>query len=341
MEARKKKYLVFGVAVVVIAAIWTAMSFYEKTIRSYPGEEDVWVLIPHGADEESIRDSLKINLGSAYGDAVYEMWRIIKGHPVKATGAYKISNGDKVLDIAKRIKIGDQTPIRLTFNNVRLYEELPGRIAEYFDFTPGEFKAVADTLLPSLGYTKENFIGAFMPDSYEFYWSSSPKAVIERLLGYKNKFWNDEKKNKAKALGLTPEQVVTLASIVEEETARPDEYGTVARLYLNRLKKGMRLQADPTVKFAVGDFTLKRILNVHLAKESPYNTYLNDGLPPGPIRMPEKRTIDAVLNAPVNDYLYMCAKEDFSGRHNFATNLAQHNVNAQRYRQALDRRGIK
>lgn len=341
LQPSTKKYLILALAVVIIAAAWTALSFYEKTNRTFNGNDPAWVLIPSGSSPEAIHDSLRVALGNGYGDAVNEMWHILKGRPSKATGAFRIQPGDKVIDVARRLKAGNQTPINLTFNNIRLFDEIVPRISSHFDFTERDFRAVADTLLPSLGFDKRNFIGAFVPDTYEFYWNSSPQKVIRRLVDYRDNFWNEERRAKAKALGLTPLQVATLASIVDEETAVKDEKPLVARLYLNRLQKGMKLQADPTVKFAVGDFSLKRILNKHLATQSPYNTYLVDGLPPGPIRMPEKSTIDAVLDAPRNNYLYMCAKEDFSGRHNFASTLTEHNANAARYRRALDRRGIK
>ncbi len=165
--------------------------------------------------------------------------------------------------------------------------------------------------------------------------------MVRRLLDYRNRFWSKERRSKAASLGLTPSQVATIASIVEEETAKADEKPKVARLYLNRLKKGIKLQADPTVKFATGDFTLRRITGKHLAIESPYNTYKVNGLPPGPIRIPAAATIDAVLNAPKHDYIYMCAKEDFSGYHNFASDYATHMANARRYQAELNRRGIR
>lgn len=341
LVSRKKKYIYLAVAVIVVAVVWGSLALYEKTTRAYPGAEDVWLRIPKGSTEESIRDSLRYNLGATYGETVFEMWRLAKGTPLKAVGAYKIQHGDKALDIARRLKRGAQTPIKLTFNNVRLFNDIASRIASHFDFDAEDFMAAADSLLPSYGIDSRNYIGAFLPDTYEFYWNSNPAKVIERLYAYHESFWNDERKSKASAIGLTPEQVTVLASIVDEETAVSNEKPVIARLYLNRLGKGMKLQADPTVKFAVCDFSLRRILNKHLTTESPYNTYLHIGLPPGPIRMPEKSTIDAVLNAPKNNYLYMCAKEDFSGTHNFATTLEQHNANATRYRQALDNRKIK
>lgn len=158
---------------------------------------------------------------------------------------------------------------------------------------------------------------------------------------YRDRFWTDDRREKARKLGLTPVEVATLASIVEEESAKPDEYPAIARLYMNRLKKGMLLQADPTVKYATGNFALRRITGEHLRTPSPYNTYLHPGLPPGPLRTPSKSTIDRVLSAPAHTYLYMCAKEDFSGYHNFASDYATHTANARRYQKELNRRGIK
>lgn len=321
--------------------MWSGLSIYEKAGRRFTANESIWLMIPPGSSEESIRDSLRYTLGETYGDAVNSMWQLIKGNPSKAPGAYKIVYGDKVLDVARRLKTGSQTPIRITFNNARLFPEVISKIAGHFAFSSADLTEAADTILPTHGFDRNNYIGAFLPDTYEFYWTAKPSLVIERLVNYRNKFWNEDRLKKAALLNLSPEEVEILASIVDEETAVADEKGKVGRLYINRLNKGMMLQADPTVKYAVGDFSLRRILNKHLETVSPYNTYKIKGLPPGPIRLPEKSTIDAILNSKPHNYLYMCAKEDFSGRHNFAMTLAEHNANAERYRIALNKRGIK
>jgi UPF0755 protein len=176
----------------------------------------------------------------------------------------------------------------------------------------------------------------FIPDTYEFYWTTSAKQFADRMKNEYERFWNDERKNRAEQINLNPVEVITLASIVQSETAKKEELKTVAGLYINRLKRGQLLQADPTVKYAVGDFSLKRILNLHLEIESPYNTYKYVGLPPGPINFPETESIDAVLNFEKHNYIFMCAKEDFSGYHNFAGTLAEHNRNAAKYRAALN-----
>ena len=193
----------------------------------------------------------------------------------------------------------------------------------------------------SYGKTTETITNILFPDTYEVYWNSTPKGLLNKLNGYYTQFWTAERTSKANKLGLSPDEVQILASIVEEETAKVDEYGKVARLYLNRLERNMPLQADPTVKYAIGDFSIRRITHAMLKTVSPYNTYQNIGLPPGPIRIVTKRTVDAVLNAPQHDYLYMCAREDFSGYHNFTASYTRHLANARRYQMELNRRGIK
>jgi len=289
------------------------------------------------------------------GTRVYIIWKLFGGNSDVSQGAYKVSGGQSALNISKRIARGRR------FNGTRTMKQLSERIASQLQCTPDEFQRACDEVLPDSGFSRPNFPAAFIPDSYEFYWSASPANVVRRLLDYRNRFWSKERRAKAASLGLTTSQVATIASIVEEETAKADEKPKVAtvasiieeetakrderpmvaRLYLNRLKKGIKLQADPTVKFATGDFTLRRITGKHLAIESPYNTYKVNGLPPGPIRIPAAATIDAVLNAPKHDYIYMCAKENFSGYHNFASDYATHMANARRYQAELNRRGIR
>jgi UPF0755 protein len=190
------------------------------------------------------------------------------------------------------------------------------------------------------GLSFSAFLPIFIPNTYEIYWDTSIDNFLKRMRKEYDRFWNDERRSKAEKIGLSPIQVATLASIVEEEATYIDEYPIVAGLYLNRLKRGMRLEADPTVKFAVGDFTLRRILFRHLEVESPYNTYKNGGLPPGPIRIPSIQAIEGTLSPQQHNYLFMCAKDDLSGRHNFATTHAEHARNAARYQRALNERGI-
>ncbi len=332
---RRVKLIIFTVAALltVLVAGW---GLYGCVSSSYEGS-DVTVYLPAGADEDAVKDSLLSSLGEKSGERVYTLIRAKGG---AKPGAYGVKNGMPAWRIANMIAQGRQTPVRVTYNNVVSMDALAERVASKMQFSADEFLAAADSILPSRGYAKQTYLSAFLPDTYEFYWTDSPVRVIDRLVDYTASFWNDERLAKAAANGLTPMQVSILASIVEEESAKTDEYGKIARLYMNRLDRGMKLQADPTVKFAVGDRTIRRITRRHLSVDSPYNTYMYAGLPPGPLRMPASATLDAVLDAPANPYIYMCAKEDFSGYHNFAADYGTHQANARRYQAALDARGI-
>lgn len=302
----------------------------------------VRVTVPREATEAQVRDSLDIHLGRSMGKRVYLLWKLMGGSPAKARGSYLVTRGEMALRIAHNLSRGRQTPVNVTFNNIRTMPQLADRMAGLLDFSSEEFLDACRQVLPTLGFSDEaQYPAAFLPDSYEVYWTTSPEALVEKLAAHRSRFWTDERRARARALGLTPVQVATVASMAEEETAKRDERPMVARLYINRLDRGMKLQADPTVKYAIGDFTIRRITLPMLSTPSPYNTYVIKGLPPGPIRIADAATIDGVLNAPKHDYLYMCAREDFSGYHNFAVDYASHRANAARYRAELDRRGIK
>lgn len=335
---RKAVVAILLVMIVAGAAAWWGWRYVTAT---YQGA-DTWLYIPAGASDEAVGDSLSAALGDRMGGRVHNIWLRATDEGRNAHGAYRIQHGDKAVDIARRLKRRAQTPVKVTFHNIRTLDQLTERIASQLEFGAGEFMTAADSVLPGAGFRgREEYPAAFIPDTYEFYWTVPARKAVERLLDYRNRFWTDGRRARARELGLSPVKVVTLASIVEEETNVADERPVVARLYLNRLDRGMLLQADPTVKWAVGDFSLKRILNKHLAVQSPYNTYIHKGLPPGPIRIPDKRTLEAVLGAPSHGYIYMCAKEDFSGRHNFATDYAAHQRNAARYQAALNHRNIR
>ena len=252
-------------------------------------------------------------------------------------GRYLLKRNMSNLRAIQLLKSGAQEPVRITFNNVRLVPELAEKITRNLGMTPQEFEAavVQFAMTNSYGLNKENILVMFIPNTYQVYYNIVPEALVKRMYQEYENFWTDERKSKAKKIGLTPTEVSILASIVQAESVRPDEAPTIAGLYMNRLKQGIPLQADPTLVFAVGDFTLKRILNVHKEIDSPYNTYKYAGLPPGPINMPEINSLEAVLDFKQSDYLYMCAKEDFSGRHNFTSDYQEHMNNAIRYQKAL------
>lgn len=329
-------WIFIGLGILAIVAVMWMVG-----LDGYRGEP-VRVVIPREADASQLRDSLETRLGTSMGKRVFALWKIMGGNAEEAHGSYLVTRGEMALRIARNLATGRQTPVKLTFNNVRTMPQLAGKVAAAVDCTPEEFIEACGRVLPSLGFTDAaQYPAAFIPDSYEVYWTVSPDELVEKLAANRSRFWTDERRAKARALGLSPVEVATVASIAEEETAKPDERPMVARLYINRLHKGMKLQADPTVKYAIGDFSIRRITLPMLSTKSPYNTYLNNGLPPGPIRIAEAATIDGVLDAPRHDYLYMCAREDFSGYHNFAVDYATHRANAARYRAELDRRGIK
>lgn len=336
-----KKRILAIIALGVLSLVLLCASWcYIKITQKYYGE-DIRLYIPQGATPQSIADTLSLHLGNEFGGTVYDILRLRRKYAPSSEGSYLVKKGMSAIDVSRKLHAGAQDPIKLTFNNIRTLDQLASRIDARLEFTAGEFLTACDSILSAQGLTKQEYPAAFIPDTYEFYWNASPVSVVNTLYSYHNRFWNDERKAKAKKFGLTPEEVVTIASIVEEETVKADERPKVARLYLNRLKRGMKLQADPTVKFAIGDFTIRRITSAHLNVNSPYNTYKYDGMPPGPIRIPDARTIDGVLSAPEHSFLYMCAKDDFSGYHNFAVTHEEHIANARSYHKALNMRGIK
>lgn len=257
-------------------------------------------------------------------------------------GKYKIAQGMSNSQILNMFLARNQTPTTITFNNIRTKYELASRLGSQLLADSAEIIQVLtnDALLQKNKLNSTVVTSIFIPDTYEVYWTISAEELLYRMIRESDKFWTESRISKANNLKLTRAEVITLASIVEEETKNKTEKPIVAGLYINRLRKGYLLQADPTLKFALNDFGRKRLLNADKKIESPYNTYKYKGLPPGPIRIPEKSSIDAVLNYKQHNYLYMCAKEDFSGLHNFATNLVQHNRYAAKYRRALNKRRI-
>lgn len=265
-----------------------------------------------------------------------------KGYKIK-TGRYAIKPTDNMRYLHRRLSLGYQTPIKLTIGSVRTLDRIARNTSRQLMIDSVEIaNLLNDTaFIHSLGYTQATLPALFIPNTYEVYWDMSAKDFIARMQKEHKAFWNDKRLQQAQSIGLTPIEVSTLASIVEEETANHAEKPIVAGLYINRLKKGMLLQADPTVKFSIGNFELRRILYRHLEIDSPYNTYKYAGLPPGPIRVPSYQGLESVLNYAKHNYLYMCAKEDFSGTHNFAVTSTQHAANARRYQQALNRKGIR
>ena len=336
---KKKKWIVIGIVAAAVAILVACAAPY--MMMGAPAEG--LVKVRKGSSVEQITDSIKANVDAKFADRVATMLRLMNANVENREGAFRITEGMSPFTAARRIKNGVQSGIRFTFNNVRTLDEWAARWGETFMGDSDEMlKVLTDSAMcAQYGKTPQTIACLLMPDTYEFYWNITPEKMLARMNDYYNDFWTAERKAQAEKLGLTPDEVATVASIVEEETVKADERGKVARLYLNRYQQGMRLQADPTVKFALNDFTIKRITVPMTQVSSPYNTYRVNGLPPGPIRMPEKSTIDAVLDAPQHDFIYMCARPDFSGYHDFTRDYASHLENAHRYQAALNSRGIK
>ncbi len=334
----KKKWIVGIIAAVVVALVACTVPYL---FMGAPAEG--LVKVRKGSTIDQIADSVKCHVDEAFGSRVATMLKLMNAKVENREGAYRIEEGTSPFTAARRIKNGVQSGVKFTFNNVRTLDEWAQRWGDTFmDGADEMLNVLKDSAIcAKYGKTPETIVCLLMPDTYEFYWNISPEKTLARFNDYYNDFWTNERKAKAEKLGLTPDEVSTIASIVEEETSKADERGKVARLYLNRYQQHMRLQADPTVKFALGDFSIKRITQPMTQVKSPYNTYRVDGLPPGPIRLPEKSTIDAVLDAPQHDYMYMCARSDFSGYHDFTRDYASHLDNAHRYQAALNNRGIK
>ena len=272
----------------------------------------------------------------------YLSWRGWEGANGLRPGRYMVPGGLDNRGLARLLRSGAREAINVRFNAVRLPEDLADRVAEQMSFGSEDLLAALNDPLTAArnGTDVEAFRTRFIPNTYEVWYDLPPSAFVERMVLEWKQWWTKDRLDQAEALGLTPEEVGILASIVKAETSRMDEAPTVAGLYLNRLEKGMRLQADPTLIYAMQDFSIRRVLNVHREIDSPYNTYKRKGLPPGPINYPEPGYLEAVLKAKEHDFLFMCAREDFSGYHAFAKTNREHERNARRYRRALDAQGV-
>ncbi len=335
---------IFAIFLIVFTIFLVSFSFYVYQMVSTPNilveQEDRILLIPEGttfkALQQKLYDDNIVNEGVSFG----VMAKLMKYDETIKPGRYLLKKNMSNLEAIRLLRSGRQEPIDVTFNNVRLKSELAAKICGNISADSTRFLALLNdtSVVNKYGFNTDNIMCMFIPNTYEVYWTTTEQELLERMHSEYERFWTDTRKQKAEALGMSQVEVSVLASVVQAEQLRhPDERPKVAGLYLNRLKRGIALQADPTLVYAIGDFTITRVLNTHKEIASPYNTYLNTGLPPGPINLPEISSIDAVLNYDDHKYLYMCAKEDFSGYHNFATNLQAHLANAQRYQQALNK----
>ncbi|MGY6743387.1 MAG: endolytic transglycosylase MltG [Cecembia sp.] len=342
-----KKTKIYLILIITFSVMLTSMSFYFYQAFFSPNalvdtEEPYQLKIPSNASFQQVADSLYQN--GVINDLITFGFvaKVMDYQEAVKSGLYTIQPKTNNLNLVRLLRSGNQTPVRVTFNNVRTKEDLSEKITRNLEINENSFLALLtdSVYIMKFGFEAETIMSMFIPNTYELWWNTSPENLFDRMYREYEKFWTESRREKAQNIGLTPLEVSTLASIVQAETQKADERPKVAGVYMNRLRINMPLQADPTLVFAAGDFTIRRVLNVHKEIDSPYNTYKYTGLPPGPINLPEISALDAVLNYEGHAYLYFCAKDDFSGYHAFATNLNDHLNNARRYQAALNRAKI-
>ncbi|SFC88359.1 UPF0755 protein [Flexibacter flexilis DSM 6793] len=305
--------------------------------------EGKWLYIPKNSSYEAVLDSIRKDTLLNDELSFQFLTRALNYRTDVKSGAYFIKPNASNLDVLRALKSGRQTPIKLTFNNIRLKSELIQKLSDKLEMQTADLQAILNNpdSTASYGFDTTTIVAMFIPNTYEVYWDISANQLVKKMQKEYKRFWTDERLAKAKAMNFTPIQVSILASIAEAETKKADEMPIVAGVYKNRLDQNMPLQADPTVVFAVGDFTIKRVREGHKASTSPYNTYKYNGLPPGPINLPSVTALNAALNYQHHDYLFFCAREDFSGYHNFSADYNQHLKNARTYQHALDSANIQ
>ena len=339
---RKNHILIFTIAgsVIVFCILLIYMALLGKNIK--PVDEKATLFIPQGSKYDQVMDTLTANL-DIKNKKILEWIAEKKNYPsLVKSGRYIVDRDMSYNGLINLLRSGNQTPVKVTFNNIRYLTGLAGKIGGQIE---ADSASIMDFLSEPMnyrddGFTRENVIAVFIPNTYEFFWDTDAKGLYERMLREYNRFWSEERLEKAETIGLSRIEVSILASIIDDEVTKADEKPRIAGVYLNRIRRRIPLQACPTIKFALNDFTITRVLTEHLTIKSPYNTYLHRGFPPGPIGCPTIEGIDAVLNAEKHDYLYFAAKADFSGYHNFSKTLAEHNRYAAEYQRELNKRRI-
>lgn len=341
---RKKK--IIAIFLVVFTMMLTSFAFYTYQIIYTPNVlvegQPTMLAIPHGTTFKELQNDLAKS--RIVNDLVsFSFLAKLKDLDTNLKpGMYSIEADMTNIELINLLRSGAQTPVRLTFSHARLLSQMPAILTQNLEIDSTDMANIllADSTADYYGFKDETFISMFIPNTYEVYWTAKPKEILDRMKKEYDRFWTEERIKKASELKMSKDEVATLASIVQSETNKTDEAARIAGVYVNRLKKRIPLQADPTLVFAIGDFTIRRILNKDKEFDSPYNTYKHYGLPPGPIKMPSMNYIDAVLDYEEHKYLYFCAKEDFSGYHAFAKTLTEHNRNARKFQRALNMQRI-
>ncbi|MBV6646999.1 MAG: endolytic transglycosylase MltG [Cyclobacteriaceae bacterium] len=341
---KRKKFI--AIFMIVFTIMLSSFAFYGYQVlftpNVLPEKEDRLFAIAPGASFKDVQNAL-YDQGIVTDLVSFSVVAKLKDYDrLVKPGLYQLRKDMSNLEAVNLLRSGNQTPVKVTFSVARQLKELAVPLSSFFAFDSTSLASLlmSDSIASSYGFEPHTFISMFIPNTYEMYWTSSPRQVLDRMKSEYDRFWNDERKQKASSMGLTPLEVSTLASIVESETNKLDEAGRIAGVYINRLKRSIPLQADPTLVFALGDFTVRRVLDKDKRLDSPYNTYKYEGLPPGPIRLPTIAGINAVLNYESHKYIYFCAKDDFSGYHAFARTYREHLINARKFQRALNNERI-
>ncbi|MCB0849613.1 MAG: endolytic transglycosylase MltG [Bacteroidetes bacterium] len=340
-----KKILLTIFFILILAGAGVVYYLYRQILAPNVSvtKENEFVYLPTGSTFSQVVDSLHAS-GMLQNVASFQWVAERMGYPEKVKpGKYQLRDGMNNRELVQLLRSGKQVPVKLIFNNIRTKSDLAGKISRQLEVDSLQLLQLLNdsAVLSPLGFNTENILCMFIPNTYEVYWNMSAEKFFKKMDTEYESFWNKTRLHKAKDEGLTPIQVSVLASIVQSETSRNSEKSTIAGVYMNRLRKNWKLEADPTLIYAMNDFSIKRVLNEYKEIDSPYNTYKYFGLPPGPICLPEISSLEAVLNFSSHDYMYFCAREDLSGYHSFASDLKTHMLNARRYQAELNRRNIR
>ncbi len=333
---KKKKIILWILAVIVLAGAWILFKMVGPATRH---QGDGFLYIRTGSTLEDVEKEL-VGKKILHTSTWFHQAASLVGYKKVKPGKYKVDAGMSVINLARKLNNGQQTPVQLVITKLRTKELLAARVGNLFEFDSLRFISFLNDpdSLKAFNVDTNTVMALAMPYNYEIRWNTTPSVILQQFHAAYQRFWNDERSRKAKDKGFTPMQIMIIASIVEEETRDANDKPKIASTYINRLRKNMLLQADPTVKFALRDFALRRIMFGHLKVQSPYNTYINKGLPPGPICTPSLATIQAVLDAPETEYLYFVASSNFDGTHIFTTNYADHMKYARLFQAELTRR---
>lgn len=341
-QPRFNRKLIWAFGIIIMVILVASAILFLPLVSKKAGHTAI-IRIPAQATEQSVKDSIAKYLGEDYASACMKAIVIITGSDgTFRHGAYEVEEGMTPFTAARRLARGGQTGIEVTFNGQRTKEDVAKVLASKLEASEEDFlKAFNDSrLLDKFHTDPDHVLCLFFEDKYEFYWTATPEDVLKKMFDNYNDFWTPERVERAEQLNRLPRGIYIISSIVDEETNQSEEKGAIGRLYANRLDMEMPLQADPTVKYALGDFSIRRITKEMTEVDNPFNTYKNEGLPPGPIRLTSKSTINAVLSSRPHDYLYMCASDKMDGTHNFAVTYEEHLQNSKRYQKALDEKGI-